>query len=734
MKESNNDSDFEVPQNGKYRSDVRGMVLAHIFKNKINDLEMENALNGKFQLINRKTELIQYMLIIVLFLLFFLHKPEWCASRGDMLPDCTADRRGIKYKLLNTYFFPETLDFIITLGCMLPLTIIQYFRHKNIPQFKIERVKFILIFSVLVITFTLKVLISYRIIPRTDIVNSMKIFFCLLLSTHVLKTFIRMFNLLKFVGFVLTLLGVNTFMFALIFRIIFKNMEVNESQNMLLPPYSFISLSRSIETLVATIFLETLPSIVSDFFKVSKLAFVLLILYIFITNIILMSLLCAIFYNIYQNYYIANYDKINYYYPNFEDVIKPIMEDKFMDKGKIERFLKTIALNKQYMNEMVSTDKRPYLTKIKRAVLKIKIIKILTDQLKYRGNEDAYFEFRALFLFKLADYLLSFYLIFLPGIVINNANQVGGIDYILTSELVAFVFLLDIFMIYKSTNNKQDFYTFYNTGELLINIGIIVSANLYFLRKIDVFHYDETGEYVLFVTWGIFCIAKLLRVHAQLFSFINYRVIINTFLDIIPLIIDLVIIYAVFNLVYSTLAVSFYGGLYTNEFSTFMKDYKGSDEEDTKLGFNDIVLAFLTFLSSDMTGINDTTVSTMGAVMHYTKNYTYVFLTKLFFMSYLVFNNLIIINIIVGIVVDFLSIYLQNVVDIKEKENKIADSKGLYDILLDKEFKEELDKEENYKQKHKLVNSCERVILMTDEELKLLKARLDEKIKKNLDE
>lgn len=732
MKNMNEDSNIDIPQTGKFRTDVRALVLAHIFRREMDNLAIDKSLNGTFKYIYKKTLLLQYLLIIVLFMLFFLYKPEWCASRGDMLPDCTVDRRGVQYKLINTYFFPETLDFIITILCMLPLTVVQYFKHKNIPQFDIEKVKYILTLITLILTFVLRILVAYKIIPPTDIINSMKIFFCLFLSNTVLKTFRRMFNLLKYVGFVLTLLGVCILMFAIVFRIMFKNLTVNEYQKVEIPPYSFTSLLKSINTLTSTMFFENFPFIVPDFFRVSKVAFVFLLLYIFVTNIVLISLLTAIFYNIYQSFYIKNYDEVNYYYPYFEKVIEPVMQNAFMDTEKVNNLIKRVRQNENYLVEINDSRRKSYLAKMSRAVQKIKILKNIA--LGAQSHVDyTYFTFRDRFLFKLMDCFLSLYVALLPGFIINNSSLPESFETILGSELISFIFLVDIYMIYKATDKKKDFSTFYNFAELIINSGIIIMANLCFLKKIKVFDDNLNVDQLLFTSWGLFCVLKIFRIHAQLYYFINYRVIITTLIDILPLIFDLLIIYAVCILVYATLCISFFGGLYDDEFPKFIKKYTGMEDGDPKMGFNDIVIAFLTLISINISGPGGVTINTMAVVKHYKKKSEYMVLTRLFFISYFVFTTLIIINIIVGIVVDFLGVYLNNVTAIKQKENILMDSKGLFDILLDKEFKEELNKKDKVMQKRRLVNACEKVLLMSNEELAMNREKVVEKLRKAFD-
>lgn len=713
---------------GKYREDIRGLVLAHIFAQKMEVIEERNALSGKFRRFYRKTTLLRFLLMFILFVLFFLHKPEWCAGRDDMAEDCTVDASGIKYTLLMTYFFPPGVEFILTVFCMLPLVITQYYKSKNIPDFKVEKTRLYLAILFMASFVIMRFAIVYNLIMRTDVENAMKMFFLLIFSNTVLETTERMFRLLRFVGFVVTLLGVCIFMFGLTFRIIFRNLEVISVQDKIVYPYSFVSLLASFDSLIEAMFIQNLPDIFPAFYKISFFAFILLLAFIFITGVVLISLLTGIFYNIYQGFYIAKYDEVHSKYPYFEKCIDKMMQQTFLDKDQLAIVIERVSEDQNYYQKAEKENKSRFLIKMKRAIKKIALLKKLNKLGAETTDGDYYFDFRERFAFRFLDVVLSFYTFILPSMIISNFMPESFLGNILSSELLGCIFLLDIYFLYKYTPS-QDFFNFFNTIELVTNLGIIVFSNLCFLNRVNVTDDDFVGNYFFFWCWGLFCCMKIVRIHAQLLYFVNYKVIIKTLLDILPLILDLLIILTIFILIFAALSTTFYGGLIDSTYSSYVSEYLGNGDDAPKLSYNDIVISFVGLVGITIAGPLGHVNTTVIAFYHKYQSKVGVFFTKIFFLSFFTVITLIILNIVVGIVIDFLGVYLGNVTMQKNREDALVGSKDLFDILLDNEYIEDLDEREIRIRKKRLLENCLRISMLTDEEMEAERMAVIERIK-----
>jgi len=87
-------------------------------------------------------------------------------------------------------------------------------------------------------------------------------------------------------------------------------------------------------------------------------------------------------------------------------------------------------------------------------------------------------------------------------------------------------------------------------------------------------------------------------------SNIDYRAIMRTCLDIIPVIIDIIKIYGVILLAYGGIGFFLFGGIMNSDFIETYNELTGDeiDEETLRFNFNDVFNSFMFFFNINLAG------------------------------------------------------------------------------------------------------------------------------------
>ncbi len=294
------------------------------------------------------------MLVIIL-VFFVMQKPHWCLAKGEnMLPDCSSDITGDnKYYLINTTFIDPRISFIVCFGLMYFLMVMQVIKvQTSINVKKIEYIKMILMVVIFSISLLLTMLETFDFIEKSDLNNMFKMIFIMVNLKDVIRSVVRICKMLYLSNSVLLLQFVNLFIFALIARVIFEGVEIGSDSFIFM--YSFTSFFRSFDTMFKTLLMENFPDILVDSYEINYIYVGFFILFIFISSIIVFSLVVGVFYFHYQSFYIDNINKMEAKYPEFKEKIVPIMDKRYLNSNDIDRVL-YVLLKKVEKDQRIST-------------------------------------------------------------------------------------------------------------------------------------------------------------------------------------------------------------------------------------------------------------------------------------------------------------------------------------------------------------------------------------------
>ena len=699
-KPSNTSTKSEDLKEYKYEGDIRALILAHIFHQKTQENAKNKALSGIFGKFYQKTKQLRGLLMFILVALFFLHKPEWCLLKPDMDKNCERNAAGVNYYLMLPVFLDSEIDSTLGLLIMAILFTVQYLLVMNIPGFLIERKKLYYQGTFFMIAFVLRLCIFFHLIIPTNMENTMKIFFLLFSFSSVIRTLERTFGLLKYVGFILGLLFVNVILFGLFFRVYFKNKSVNEHyDDTLIYEYSFTSIYRSCNTLFMVIFFENVPNIIIDVATISNFACFVLYIYIIITSIIIISLLTGIFFFIYNYYYVETYHKVCQEYPSFENSITDIISNPFTEFDQLDKVVQNLQSDEQFYHKKDNNVANRARKKVWRVIKKIALIKKFGMS---ESRENFYTKTRKGFIFTFFDFSISFYNMTIPITVNSLENNREYTDYLFLTELLALALTVDNYLSYVfEYKNKKPYLNFYNICELISNCGIAVLVNLMFLRKIDINEDARSSDGYLLIFWQLCCVLKVVRINDILLRMINYKIVIRTIVDIYPLISDLISMYLIMVLIFATLCMSFYGGKINDSYLDIFEAYAGVpyNENFERFNFNDIVSGCLKVLSMSIVGYCPTINDIIILTYHQTKSKFLATIANLIALITFVIMELIIVNIIVGIIITLTGVYIDNTKHEKEIEEKLMEKKGIFDVILNLDVK--INDERNLKIKKK---------------------------------
>lgn len=191
------------------------------------------------------------------------------------------------------------MDYIVSLLLMFSLLFFQFLKYQNVPFLYIEKIKLIVQALFFFIALTLRILISLHFILPNNIENTMKILFLLFSYSTVIRTIQRFVKLVKYTITIIFLFFLTALFFSIYFRVRFDGIFSHDQESEIYYQISFVSITRSFYTMLNSSFLQTIPELPQFLEETCLFSYMIFWIYIFLSGVILISLITSIFFFIY---------------------------------------------------------------------------------------------------------------------------------------------------------------------------------------------------------------------------------------------------------------------------------------------------------------------------------------------------------------------------------------------------------------------------------------------------
>ena len=681
----------------EFEGDIRALILAQTFRQSIENKMINASIQGSLAYYYKKTSILRKVLLGIILAIFLMQKPYWCVELGaEVEPTCEVDAEGREYNVLITTFINPRTSFIISFGIMYFLVISQVLKVQNMKEEEsLEVVKMYLQVSLFAISLCISMMETFNFVPKSDFKSIFKILFVMVYFRSILKAFHKMGGMLYRAYSMFVLIVLTIFVFAIMAAVIFEGEEIGDTG--VIYGYSFTNLFRSMESLLLLMMMENFPDVLLDAFQISLFNFMFIIAFVFIASVIVIGFTTGVFFNYYKDYYVENIREVEDQYPVFAECIAPVLEERFMDPSYTSEIVRIVEEREKFAGdeERMEMVRASYKQKLRNAMKKLKKMTAQKKQVYFSRMKEIYEEASNSFFYKLITFLLSFYIAVIPALIIDKESVADSADYLQSSELLSFIFAIDLYLKYTFNSDKH-FWEFTNICELISIVGVILFANMLYLIPVDYLETNFVGSHALYICWAFSAFFKFTRLHVIMMNYTNYNVIVKTCIHIIPLITDLINMYLVVILLYAALGMTMFGGIINSSFPDKFEEVMDAelDAEAVMYHFNDLPNAILYFVVMNVGGYLDNITQGLAATRVVSKSSVSLFLSRCYFYSFLLITELIIINIIVGFIMEFLELYAGNSDDLCKREAMIDKKQDVIDVLLDRN-KELTPEEEN---------------------------------------
>lgn len=675
-----------------YKDDIRALVLAHRLNNQMVNVETNAQITGSFAYYYRKLAGLRKVLLAILLLLILFQRPSWCVKMGASIdPTCTIDSEGRTYNLVVTSFVEPRTSFVLSFGIMYFLLMLQALKvHASAKVLSSERLKLVLQAICFLLGLGLSLFEGMGVFSPSDFPSIFKLLFVIVYFKSVMQSFGKIGSMLASSAAILFLLAFVIIIFASLGLALFEGLPVGADT--ILKGYCFRNFASALETMFLIIFYEMFPDILVETGVYSWVYAGFFAIYAIITSILLLGLTTGVFYYNYKGIYTRTLNRVAAIYPTFTDNIATAMRARFLKPEIADSLTKRFEISLRDNKVEIPTDaamiRSTYKAKLRRAVLKIKYLNSFKRPAAAQSIRQRYLAIAESFYYRAATFLLALYLCALSVMAVAPGAARGYISCLQTSELVAFIFLID-FLLRAHFSTKLVFWGFANIVECVSNVGVILIAHTLYLMPADYRATELIGSRALYLLWTFCCLLKFFILQRLLMRGIKYKIIVKTVLHIFPLLLDLLSCYIVLVLVYGVISYSALGGAINSDFSFAYREATGSAYGYT-FSYNDLPSAMLSFAVTNIaSSFTATFYPGLVAAQEKGAGPGALLFLKLFFYSYVVISELIVINIIVGFIIDFLNIYQENNAAQRIKENVIGKKQDFVDVMLDnKEFGE----------------------------------------------
>ena len=698
IKEASEVSDGDLEWD--FADDIRAKVMAHIFAGEIQDIKARNNIQGKMRYYYKKTSGARKSALFILLMLFIFSKPAWCQRMGENIDsNCQVDSEGNEYHTLIANFVSPKVSVIISLICMFFIFALQYLKiTSSISADRIDYIKLILQISILSLKMIFLLLEVFEFISASDFGNVFKLLFVMIYFKSVIKSFNKIFSMIVSSGSMVLMMVLVLFVFSTLARVLLQGVEMGDDGA--LYAYSFTTFWRSVDSMFLLMLMENFPDVCLEANGINLIIMIFFYLYVVVSAIVIISLLTGVFYFYFMNFYIENLREIGKKYPHFIEITDPFMQEAFLNPNAVDKLLKETkkkmkneARENPYtpeeLNEQKDQVRTAFIAKVRRAIKKIKALKLYDKTAKFSKYRKHFLTITNSFFYKIFLFMICLYNSFFPIFILDRENLLMVTDYMQFSEMLSVLFLMELYMKYTFVT-QPIFWSFDNVCDFISSIGMIIFSNMIFISPSSLTDEYAMGSIQLFTMWSLCCFMRMIKMHQILMGYINYKVIIKTIKDIFPLIMDLLSMYIVILLFYGVLGMAIFGGNIHSGFGESFEEITGDEppEDWERFNFNDSMGAVNMLFLMNLGGYLDFIQLGMG-----TLNDTPTFIiAKTYFYSFIILTELILINIIVGFIIDFLDVYMDNNSEQREEESKLAKKMKIVDILANNHKDEEIEK------------------------------------------
>lgn len=682
---SDGDLDWEYPD------DIRALVMAHMFAGEIQDIKARENITGQMKYYYKKTAGARKTALLILLLMFIFSKPAWCQRLGEDISDtCQVDVDGNSYYTIIPSFISPKVSNVITFLCMFFIFGLQYLKISSSPSpDRIDVIKFVLMIVLVAFKLIFFLMEAFNFMGPSDIGNVIKLLFVMIYFKSIIKSFSKIYQMILSSGSMVLMTVLVLFVFSTLSRVFLEGIELGAEEDEVIYGYSFTSFGRSVDSLFLLMIMENFPDICLDSAEISAVIMIFFYFYILVSAIVIISLLTGVFYFYFKNFYIENLRVIGKKYPHFLEIANPFMDEAFLNPNAVDRIIKEtrkIIKNEESDNPLSSREIQQQkkksiqntVEKVRRAIRKIKEMGLYEKTAKFSKYRNHFKAISNSFFYKMTVFMICLYNAFFPVFILDRDNLLSVTDYLQFSEFLSVIFLMELYMKFLFVT-EPIFWSFDNICEFIASFGMIILTNILFMSPASLNDVYAMGDIQMFTLWAFCCFLKLVRIHVILMSYINYKVIIKTIKDIFPLIMDLLSMYIVILLFYGVIGMSIFGGRIHSGFQDAFNENTGEDPEDDweRFNMNDPLGALLFLFLQNLGGYLDFIHLGLGTISD-----SFLFnLARIYFYSFIILTELILINIIVGFIIDFLDVYMDNNSDIRENESKLAQKMKVVDIL-----------------------------------------------------
>ena len=205
--------------------------------------------------------------------------------------------------------------------------------------------------SFFVACLSLRILIFTQLVLPNNFENTFKIMMIFSSYGFIIKAFERYYKLVYHSGIIILTFFSSIMFFSLYFRIRFKNIDMSIYDDELIYDFSFKTYPRAVLTMISTAFGANFPDLPIIIGERCTISLVVFWVFIFFNSIILLSIIMGVFYFIYMEIFIKNYEFVVEKYPDYEKKIGSIMRSKFTEYSLLNNLVESYLNDDDFYNE-----------------------------------------------------------------------------------------------------------------------------------------------------------------------------------------------------------------------------------------------------------------------------------------------------------------------------------------------------------------------------------------------
>lgn len=261
--------------------------------------------------------------------------------------------------------------------------------------------------------------------------------------------------------------------------------------------------------------------------------------------------------------------------------------------------------------------------------------------------------------YKLFFTLLDFIIMVLPVIQLEfKVTDNKPLNFYVLSEILNMTVLIDP-LIERKTKGNAWLMRRLNIYKITTSILIIIFSNILQFIQTSMEGTEIYEHKIIYRIWCLLSLLKVLSIHDLLKNSPEYSLIISTFTQIMPLLQDMFLMVFILTMVYAVIGVYLLGGMVSSESVGLYKKYLDEKLEDNYwyLTFNDIPSGIL-FMYCLLMNNDWSKFSTMTLLAFDINDMSSIWAGRFFFFTYYFLGFMVVLNIIIGSIIDFIVCYL----------------------------------------------------------------------------